>query len=455
MTMITKQHDTSTRFSSRRILAILFMLVILSIGAAGCGKTNPTLPMQTSETPPAPSPELAKPDETVSAPYTPGPHPTAITLSPSSTEPATVSPTPVADEDDLSLIKSTPEAESEPTLTPIPITDVTPKEGKLDYTATIIQTKLPLIMEPFLHGDKLFFTGSATLNPGENANSLYLYDLKTKKMTHLATSHLGTDSGQICCLDASDDWLTWLSYDVRGGGNWRMYVKNLQTNEEVILDSEEATNVRVSRGAYIAISGDKAVWSSLKKLEDGSIHSFVFLYDLKTKKRTVLAETVMPESMGFVDIDGDLVTWTKGSNAHGKEKSDVFLYDLQYSRLSQVTNNGRSGQSRIEGHDMVWLEGFHDKKPIVIYNLDTGEYRRLKAYGYWPRLGDGLVLWSDNSGGTSIYDIRRNVLDTLLQSPHENYGSGAQISDRTVLLMRRPDDKTPEEGWSIEMRTYR
>ncbi|RUA17802.1 MAG: hypothetical protein DSY55_01410 [Clostridia bacterium] len=335
------------------------------------------------------------------------------------------------------------------------MTDVTPKEGKLDYTATIIQTNLPLISQPFPHGDKLFFTASATLTPAGNESSLYVYDLKTKKVTHLATSHLGTDSGQICCLDASDDWLTWLSYDVLSGGNWRIYARNLQTDEEVILDSEEAANAPVARSSPAAISGDMAVWSSVWVLEEKSIRSFIFLYDLKTGKKTVLAEAVTPESVGSVDIDGDLVTWTKGSKAHGKEKSDVFLYDLQHSRLSQLTNNGRSGQSRIEGNYMVWLEGFQDMSPVVIYDLTTGAYRRLKARGSWPRLGDGLVLWSDNAGGSSIYDIRRNVLDTLLQSPHANYGSGAQIAHRTVLLTRRPDDQTPEEGWSIEMRTYR
>jgi len=228
--------------------------------------------------------------------------------------------------------------------------------------------------------------------------------------------------------------------------------ENLVLFRKKILYSEDETNIRLM-GPDAKISDDRLVWVKTRKLDDETVHTYIILYDLTSGQQRTLAEAIRPETLGFVDIDGSRVTWTKGSVAGGKGRIDIYLYDLDRDELKQVTTNGRSGQATIEGDYMAWREGFQDEGHVVIYNLATDKRYRLTSRGYLVRLGDGLVVWSNSDGKERIYDIYTNTVDILVNS-HAKYGFLSNIAGRKALLALRPESDKMEKNWSVEIRTY-
>jgi len=255
-------------------------------------------------------------------------------------------------------------------------------------------------------------------------------------------------------MDVSKDWIAWLTY-LEFGGKWRVFAKNLTSGEEIIIDREEDANLSTPRGPYLALSDDNLIWSSLRKLDDGLIRGYVMRYDLTNKQVETIVETTWPESVGYVDIDGDRVVWSKGSVAGGQNMANVFQYNLTTRKLTQMTDDGYSGQPQINGDYLVWRQGFHDTGPIIINNLQTGERIQLPYKGYHILLGDSLIVWSHGTGDFSkyLYDIERNVVEGIVPVGSRYYSPATFPSGRQVILITRPDDWVNGTG-QIEIRTY-
>ena len=422
----------------------LFFITVIFLIASGCTSAKTTSITDTTTRTQAPSNAApTKPPVQTSKPN-------AIKTTP--TPPATAIISPSENNlDEITAIKTFPlQPTATPTLPPIPITEITPKEEKLTYQTTVIKIDAVDIGSSILHGSELFFTGRSAPSPSGIANKLYVYNLETDNLDLIATSHHGDDGG-ICCIEVSDNWLGWSSYFSWGGG-WRIYLQNRQTGETSIFAAEDDTNVKTGI-AFASISGDKLVWSKYRKQEDGKVHSSVLLYDLTSDQQRVLAEAAWPEMVTNANIDGNWVVWTKENIGKKSKSADIYLYDLTQDKLKRITTNGRSRQARIRGKYIAWREGFQDEGPIVIYNLATDKRYRLTARGYGVQLGDELLSWLNTDGKERIYDFRSNTVDILVDS-HAKYGFATTITGRKALLALRPESDQPEAKWSIEIRTY-
>lgn len=305
-----------------------------------------------------------------------------------------------------------------------------------------------------MNGERLFFSGRVEPSAEyPSPNALFMHNLQTGETELLATSVHG-ENGTICCMDVSENWLSWMTYLAPFGGEWRVFAKNLATGRETIIDREEDANFPAPPS--VALSGDNLVWSPLRKIDDDTVKSYVMLYNLADGRTETIVETTWPESLEYVDIDGDRVVWSKKSAAGGGQRADVFLYDLTARELTQVTDDGYSEQPQIEGDYLVWRQGFGDIGPIIIHNLETGERVQLSEWGGWVLLGDGLVVWHRWVGevATFLYDIERNVMDGVVPFGSE-YRTGVTLSGRSVVLCTRPDDNDWVYGAGrIEVRTY-
>ncbi len=197
-----------------------------------------------------------------------------------------------------------------------------------------------------------------------NSISIYAQNLKTGETTLVTTSPYGGD-GRLCCMRASENWLTWLTNRSNGSG-WLVVAKHLPDGQEIILDRDEDTGVKTLRGPEPNISGDQVVWISPRKSSDGAVKTYLFLFNLSTGEKRALAEATMPESLVYVDIDGQWVVWSKGSSAGGVQKSNVYLLNLTTSEKIQLSEDDQSQQPVIKGDWIAWRTGFGDTGPIVV-----------------------------------------------------------------------------------------
>ena len=341
-----------------------------------------------------------------------------------------------------------------PIPTPVPYPLVNPTVTHLDFISTTFHSPFTRLTEAHIFEETIFFTGR--VNPSAKnpfPNAIFTHNLQTGD-TELLTVSIHGEEGVICCMDVSKDWVAWLTY-LPWGGMWRVCAKNLSTGEEMIIDREEDANLSTPRGPYLALSGDNLIWSSLRKLDDGSIKGYVMHYNLANQQAETIVETDWPESVGYVDIDGDRVVWSKGNVAGGQNMANVFQYNLSTHQLTQVTDDGYSGQPQINGDYLVWRQGFYDTGPIIINNLQTGKRIQLPYKGDYILLGDGLIMWSQYTGGffKYLYDIERNIVEGIVPEDSKYYT--AFPSGRQVLLIVRPNDNEWVNGTGqIEIRTY-
>jgi len=308
---------------------------------------------------------------------------------------------------------------------------------------------------PVLEGDRLFITGSRR---DGYLGEILMYDLNTGVMTSVASSIYGPQ-GTMTDIDVSGEWLVWQTHS-GWGVDWILYARNTATGEEILIDSAEQAGVPVPRGAYAAVSGDTLVWAALRKESDDFV-SYVKAYDLTLHRISVITSAIMPDNVGYVDIDGERVVWSRGSTAGGVNQANVFMYNLATQEYTQLSYDGRSGQPRIQGDYVTWRQGFGDIGPIVIYNWKTDEGINLSRPSEWGGflcLGDGLVCFQRYMGDVSffLYDVERNIVDGFIPMWREGqaiayYGGPTSVWERKMALSY--EDKRTEK-WYIEVREY-
>ncbi len=371
---------------------IVVLLLGFVVALSACSSPSPPSPVEKATH----APRRTVPLPTHTSPQALPPKTSILTPTPSPT--ATVPSPP------MPLVMST-RVSAYPTRLPV--------RGELKYQSTFIKTKYTRMGETLVHGEKLFFTGRVHRNAAHTLpNAIFEHDLKNGK-TKLLTTSIHGEEGVVCCLDASDHWLVWLTY-LEWGGLWRVCVKNLDTGKKVVLDKQEEANVKtMSRGPYAAVWGDKVVWSSPRTTKEGQLISVIMVEDLETGVKRIITSSSWPEAMGYVDIYEDEVVWSKGSRVDGKPKANVFSYNLSSDELKQVTLDDVSGQPQIWGKWLVWRQGFGDHGPIIIENRRNGRRYMLSDKGRWLRLGDGLLVFIGEDEREYVYDIERNSIQRL------------------------------------------
>jgi len=323
-------------------------------------------------------------------------------------------------------------------------------KAPLKYQSVLVKTNYTRVGETLVHQEKLFFVGRLHPSAAHTLpNAIFEHNLKTGK-TKLLTLSIHREKGVVCCLDASDHWLVWLTYLEPVGDLWRVYAKNLLTGREIVVDKQEDANVRtMPRGPYLAVWEDKIVWTSLRAGKDGTIKSFVMLDDLSSNKKEVIAEATWPEAMGYVDIYKNDVVWSKGSLINGKSKANVYSYNLSSGKLTQVTNDDISGQPQIWGKYLVWRQGFGDYGPIIVENRENDRRYRLSTRGRWLRLGENLMLFDEPYGVEYAYDVDKNIAQRLPSL-------GSSIFQRSIsfIVARQSSENPIYYHGVIEVRTY-
>ena len=163
---------------------------------------------------------------------------------------------------------------------------VSPVRVQMKYKSFLVKTKYTRVSDTLVHKSRLFFTGR--LHPSALhtlPNAIFERDLNSGK-TKLLTTSVHGDMGVISCPDASDHWIAWLTYLEPVGDLWRVYAKNIDTGEEVVIDKQEDAGVSTTpHGPYLAIWGDKVVWTSLRATKEDKIISVVMVEDLGTRVR--------------------------------------------------------------------------------------------------------------------------------------------------------------------------
>ncbi|RLC89194.1 MAG: hypothetical protein DRI37_04415 [Chloroflexi bacterium] len=372
---------------------------------------------------------------------------------PSLSSPST--PTPVVIATTTIVPPNTPDVTPIPSPMATPVLReklVVPISGTLNYT-TVLTIESPVLFPTVvLEGNRLFITGG---DESGSVGKIFMYDFDTEVMKSVVSSTYGPQ-GTMTDVDVSGEWLAWETHS-GWGTDWILYAKNLTTGEEILIDSAEQAGATSPRGAYLAVSGNTLVWATIRKVDDGPLNSNVMAYDLKLHQTQVITSARMPDNVGYVDIDGERVVWSRGSTAGDVKRADVFMYDLATQECTQLSYDGLSGQPHIWGDYVIWRQGFEDIGPVVIYNWKTDAGIRLSESGGYLCLGDGLASFQRYLGDVSffLYDIEYNLLDGFLPMWHEGqeieYYGGPSIWGRKMALSYR-DMRTRK--WYIEVRQY-
>jgi len=339
---------------------------------------------------------------------------------------------------------------------PMVSTTISPTLIKLPFTSHIISLHRTRVQGPTVNGDTVIYLGREKPHlHSPSPNAIFSYDLKTDKDVLLTTSEYG-ENGVICCHVVSTHWLTWITYSQPGNGtDWRVYVKNLRSGAETVLErAEDANRGGIWRGPFTAIWGDMFVWSSLKKTGAKNYHSTITLKQLTTGRQEVIAQADSPESVfGEVSLDGSHVVWSTTRVDGTHSSADVMLYDMATCVTTQVTHDGQSIEPQVNGRYVAWRTGFGDVAPVIVQDLKANRRTALGEQGGWLQLGDGLLIWHQwTNNSVALYDIIRYQVDSIVAKPTK-YSNVVTIAGRTVVLVQQPDDFVNGTG-VIEIRSY-
>ena len=247
---------------------------------------------------------------------------------------------------------------------------------------------------PVIHKDTILWIDS------RDGGTVYAYNIKEQREFPFFPAGLplknlyglvGYDGRHIVYISLSDT----NSYDAR--------LYDVLKGEDVAITDEP--------GSQFASDFDKDTIVYI----DGGACGKLFTYDLRSKNKKLLTETVC----GQAKISKDVVVWTYGSNIYG--------YDLRKDEMFLITNNG--GHPDIYKDNVVWLSREGDFTEVHLKNLNTDKTKilyRTADYGMtYPAISDRYVIWgkttSQHVAGVEGIDlITGEVFEIQEQGPHQN-----------------------------------
>jgi len=265
-------------------------------------------------------------------------------------------------------------------------------------------------------------------NQGFPGNEIRLFDLLHQRWTvvaHLSSAARRQGYGYQN-LRLHDDWAVYEASLFAAIGPWCLWLVNLRTGRQELLDSAEREH-GMSRLPAVDLDARSGVAWDAQRYLPGSAVAYstpILFHDLRTDRTTVLRDSapILPGSRQKT------VTYHLGGPARSLWKTtlvceedsgnyaDIALIDVHTKRLRPVTHHSADQWPVIWDDTLVWVSSptLNYEGAIVLVSLRTGQRQILDTYGYNPLVGDGYVTWQSVShagpadlGSTPLYDVAR------------------------------------------------
>jgi|GEM_PF-5675248 len=229
-------------------------------------------------------------------------------------------------------------------------------------------------------------------------------------------------------ISIADDLLVWAEGESQ---NLAVYMKEKDKNPIKLTPIDEFEYMPVTNGNFIAA----------RRQQEG-----VVLYDVSTRKRRVLSETGLPNSM--------LGEWLSVQGVNPDDgPAGISLYNLVRDEWDHVSK-GMGDTSRLTSEHVFWNEFSEEKFQVKYRKITGGEIRTLAVGANHVSPTDELVAWTEypdekiithvtNYAGKDVYKVENatfpNLLDNKLtylrRLPDNSYGMVvADISTGQELL---------------------
>ncbi|MEW6232724.1 MAG: hypothetical protein AB1566_10505 [Chloroflexota bacterium] len=327
-----------------------------------------------------------------------------------------------------------------------------------------------------LYGDAVYFGGYA--QPFREV-AIYRHDLKTDEESLVASP-----SRQDRIIGLINVTRGWLAYDdltpinapMQPDDDIVIYLLNLTTQERI-----EAARIneggKCKQNWYTAdFDGERLVWNQSVLAASGRCIHQIALYDIASRRTSILTECESPYGLDTPRIHGDRVVWNRflaterrftpqpttlpgamvipGGESFQEIIGDVYLYDLRTGTEVNVSQTGKACQPDIWGDYVVWVElpirfvgHEYGSGDIILHNLATKESKKITNNplgGFdWPTVGDGIATWHQMNVGTApIYRIADGKVAVLDQKR----SGGAAVEGKVITwLWTDPNDFATRE----------
>ena len=186
---------------------------------------------------------------------------------------------------------------------------------------------------------------------------VWVYRFSTEQTTRITNDFAVQDYTAI-----DPPWVAWRHQP--GGGNSYIYAYNMNTGQTIT----PTLGVGDGFGNFADISDGIMVWEGTVITYPVSVRAY-FAKNLGTEEVYTMTVTT-DETIWYPRISGDFVVWN--SNESGND--EIYLYDLQASKLLQVTNSTYSDQAPSVGmHTIVWRR-YDDQRGWNIYGVNLFSY---------------------------------------------------------------------------------
>ena len=268
---------------------------------------------------------------------------------------------------------------------------------------------------------------------------VYEYDIASKKISHLVGP---SDSRLVMGGNVSlfDSWLLWTEVPplddrrpIVEGLGWKLHLKNLESGDDTVIAQDDlgilrAKGIVTNLGPNASINGAHVAWDQFKRNGD-SFDSQIFLYDLKSKEKKVIARIEragLDSAVQSPQLYGNLVVWSKVffDRANLVAYPDVYLLDIATGEEERLTENGKSFTPVVSGNYVAWQyrstpEGVYGQ--IELYDLVTHTLTRItnakpREELWGPTIGSRVIAWQPGlADKAEVYDLssqRLLVLDS-------------------------------------------
>jgi beta propeller repeat protein len=201
--------------------------------------------------------------------------------------------------------------------------------------------------DPQIYGTKIVYT-RALSSPGYG---IFVYDIKTKKESLIC---INKDARHSC--DIYNNIVVWA--DARNYPKGSIYMKNLAASpsSEVLIKTNIDLTKTFVEVIDANIQGNKIVWTNR---EPGSTINRVHIYDISTKKTTILPLNPKIISQGIPDIYGNTLVWqdiTKLNMSKWTSEGYLCLKNLATGKLTILDLPGNQNSPNIYGETVVWVD---------------------------------------------------------------------------------------------------